>query len=62
MGATWPSSTVLIAWGADPGQGDKHPIDVINDVEDEVIFHNLAFWKLELHLVSIDDLNCLLSE
>ena len=53
LGGSWPFRTVLVAWGADAG----HPIDVINDVDDEVIFHNLALWKPELHLVSIDDVN-----
>ena len=61
LGGNWPSRTILIAWGADAGE-PAHPIDVINDVDEEVIFHNLALWKLELHLVSIDDVNydCLL--
>ena len=60
LGGSWPSRTALIAWGADTGE-PAHPIDVIHDVDDEVIFHNLALWKLELHLVSIDDVNyCLL--
>eukprot|EP00435_Cladocopium_sp_Y103_P022669 s2118_g5.t1 len=58
VGEPWPSRAVLIAWGANPG----HPIDVINDLEDEVCFHNMAFWKLDLHLVSIDDVKCLLSD
>ena len=59
LGGNWPSRTILIAWGADTGE-PAHPIDVINDVDEEVIFHNLVFWKLELHLVSIDDVKCLL--
>ena len=59
LGGNWPSRTILIAWGADAGE-PAHPIDVINDVDEEVIFHNLVFWKLELHLVSIDDVKCLL--
>jgi hypothetical protein len=62
----------MIAWGAEMSgapqdwQGFKvqdrlvqHPIDIINDIEEKVCFHNMANWPLEVNLVCIDDFSWL---
>jgi hypothetical protein len=72
VGGTWPKRCVMIAWGAEMSgapqdwQGFKvqdrlvqHPIDIINDIEEKVCFHNMANWPLEVNLVCIDDFSWL---
>ena len=45
--STWQGFKVKDRWV-------DHPINIVNDIESKVVFHNMANWPLELNLACID--------